>query len=165
MISIAPVRGILTLPLLALMASCASVPMASAEQDATSKKFAAPSSGKAGVYVFRDTSFGAALKKTLYVDGVAIGETARYVFLRREVDPGEHTLSTESEFGNNDLAFKAIGGTNHFFRQYIKFGVFVGGANLEAVSEEKGKKGVLACEEALGFTSNSGAGREKPPQR
>lgn len=30
-------------------------------------------------------------------------------------------------------------------RQYIKIGLFVGGANLEIVSEEEGKKGVSKC--------------------
>ncbi len=36
-------------------------------------------------------------------------------------------------------------GKNYFIRQYIKFGVFVGGANLELVTEDEGKKGVLEC--------------------
>ncbi|HHV6932376.1 TPA: DUF2846 domain-containing protein, partial [Haemophilus influenzae] len=33
-------------------------------------------------------------------------------------------------------------GKNYFIRQYIKFGVFAGGANLEQVSEEEGKKAI-----------------------
>jgi len=36
-------------------------------------------------------------------------------------------------------------GMNYFVRQYIKMGVFVGGANLELVPEEEGKKGVSEC--------------------
>ena len=39
----------------------------------------------------------------------------------------------------------AKGGQNYFVRQYIKFGVVVGGANFELVSEEEGKQGVLEC--------------------
>jgi hypothetical protein len=35
---------------------------------------------------------------------------------------------------------------NYFVRQYVKLGVFVGGANLEVVPAEEGKKGVLECE-------------------
>jgi hypothetical protein len=35
-----------------------------------------------------------------------------------------------------------------FFQQYIKMGVFVGGAGLQAVSETEGKQNVLQCSEA-----------------
>ncbi|XOC77871.1 DUF2846 domain-containing protein [Haemophilus influenzae] len=51
-------------------------------------------------------------------------------------------MSTESEFSNNDLNIKTESGKNYFIRQYIKFGVFAGGANLEQVSEEEGKKAI-----------------------
>ena len=159
------IRHLLTISVLALLASCASVPMAPPEQDAASKTFTAPPSNRAGVYVFRNSSFGSALKKTVFIDGIAIGETARYVFLHREIEPGKHTLSTESEFSNNDLVFEASGGNNYFFRQYIKFGVIVGGAKLETVNEEKGKKGVLACKEALGFTSVPASAKKTTPKQ
>ncbi len=33
-------------------------------------------------------------------------------------------------------------GVDYFIRQYIKLGVFVGGANLEVISAEKGKEAV-----------------------
>lgn len=52
--------------------------------------------------------------------------------------------STESEFSENAFKFVAEAGLNYFIRQYIKMGVFVGGANLEIVSKEEGKKGVLS---------------------
>jgi hypothetical protein len=39
-------------------------------------------------------------------------------------------------------------GKNHYFRQYIKMGVFIGGSNFEVVSETDGQKGVLECGEA-----------------
>lgn len=61
------------------------------------------------------------------------------------IEPGVHVLSTESEFSDNSMELDAKSGQNYFVRQYIKFGVFVGGANLELVSEEEGKEGVLEC--------------------
>lgn len=133
------------LGVLAALAGCASVPMASAEADAASKAFASPPTGKAGVYVFRNSWAGGALTKSVYLDGALVGETANKVYLYWVVDPGDHTVGTESEFGNNDVRWHADAGKNYFFRQYIKMGVFVGGANLEAVEEEEGKKEVLAC--------------------
>ncbi len=39
------------------IAGCASVPMSSAEEDAAKKQFTAPSSGKSGLYIYRNSIF------------------------------------------------------------------------------------------------------------
>jgi len=126
----------------ALLSGCASVPMESFEKDQALKAFPTPPQDQAGLYIFRDSSLGPALKKTVKVDGEVIGETAINTYFYRTITPGEHVLATESEFGENTLNLNAEAGKNHFVRQYIKFGVFVGGANLEQVSEAEGRKGV-----------------------
>ena len=128
-----------------LLGGCATVPMASVEDDTTRKMFSSPSEGASGLYIYRNTSFGGALKKSLYTDGELIGETAPMTYFYKQVQPGDHKLSTESEFSNNDLMLKTESGKNYFIHQNIKFGVFVGGANLELVPEEEGRKGVLEC--------------------
>ena len=130
----------------ALLSGCASVPMASNEKDQALKAFPNPPQDQAGLYIFRDSSLGPALKKTVKVDGEVIGETAINTYFYRTLTPGEHVLATESEFSDNTLTLNAEAGKNHFVRQYIKFGVFVGGANLEQVSEAEGRKGVLETE-------------------
>lgn len=132
-------------PLLVLMLTlggCATVPMASVEEDAAAKEFPAPPEGKSGLYIFRDGYLGSALKKTISIDGEEIGETAPSVFFYRIVDAGKHTLSTESEFSPNDLIIKTESGKNHFVENYIKLGVIVGGANLVEVDENEGKSRV-----------------------
>ena len=98
----------------------------------------------AGVYVYRNSFVGQALKKNVYLDGKFLGESANKTYFHKPVQPGEHTVSTESEFSDNALKFIAEAGRNHFIRQYIKMGVFVGGANLELVDEEEGRSGVLS---------------------
>jgi len=108
--------------------------------------FPAPPAGKAGLYVYRNSSFGGALKKTVSLDGTAIGTTARKTYFYKVIAPGSHTLATESEFGDNTLPLQAEAGKNYFVRQYIKMGVFRGGANIEMVSEEDGKREVLECD-------------------
>ncbi len=128
-----------------LLSGCASVPMAPMEQDAAAKMFSPPAADKAGLYVFRNTFVGQALKKTVSLDGVIIGETANKTFFFRDIRPGSHTLSTESEFSDNVITFQADGGKNYFAEQYIKMGVFVGGAALKMVPEEEGKRKVLEC--------------------
>ncbi len=144
-------RSLILIATIALLAGCAAtVPMAPKEQSSANKTFKAPPTNMAGVYIYRDNSaFGKALTKTLSIDGVAIGESAPGVFFHREVKPGEHTLATQAEFGENTLKLNAQAGKNYFFRQYMKWGTFKGSANIEAVSEEVGKQGVSQCEEAM----------------
>ena len=135
-----------------MVTGCASVPLASTETDAARKRFDPPTEEKAGVYVYRTSSIGQALKKTVCVDEIPLGRTAPNTYFYIEVDPGKHTVSTESEFGYNSLDFIADAGVNYFFEQYLKMGIFVGGANVKAVSQEKGKAEVLKCKLAQGFS-------------
>ncbi len=127
------------------ISGCAKVPLASNELDAQMKAFTPLPKDKAGLYVFRNSVVGQALMKNVYIDGQLIGATANKVYFYREIVPGFHTLSTESEFSDNSIDFTAEGGTYYFARQYIKMGVFVGGANLEMVPMEVGMKEVGQC--------------------
>ena len=127
--------------IVSLLSGCASVPMESKELTDMAKKFNPPADGHAGLYIFRPDGFGGALKKDVWIDGKCIGETAPYVFFYEEVQGDmEHNIATESEFSPNNLLIKTESGKNYFIRQYIKIGLFVGGAGLKLVGEEKGKK-------------------------
>lgn len=128
-----------------LLHGCASVPMASADLDKAKKEFSAPADGKAGLYIYRNSVLGAALKKTITLDGNIIGESAPNTYFYKELEPGKHELATESEFSDNALTLELQKGINYFVHQYIKIGAFVGGAGLKSVTAEEGKKGVLEC--------------------
>lgn len=128
-----------------LAGGCASVPMASDAEDTALKTFAKPAADKSGLYIYRNSFGGQALKKNVYVDGVLLGETANKVYFYKTIAPGQHHLSTESEFSDNSITFDADAGENYFAEQYIKMGVFVGGAGLKMVSEEEGIKNVREC--------------------
>ena len=149
------------LALIALASSffvgCASVPMEAPEKSEKAKLFNAPSSGTSGIYIFReDTPVGAALKKDIWIDSKCIGETAKGIFFYTEVEGDkEHTISTESEFSPNDKVVKTNVGELYFFQQYIKFGVFVGGANLQQFDAEKGKQEVSKLKLAKQGNCNS----------
>ncbi len=137
----------------ALITGCASVKMESKEASDKLKQFAPPGIGNSGLYLYRDSSFGTALKKDILVDGQCVGESAPNVFFYTEVTGGKvHVISTESEFSPNTLALMVEAGKNYFIRQYIKMGLFVGGADLEAVSEEKGKLAISQLQLATGGT-------------
>lgn len=124
---------------------CATVPMAPPEQDLALKEFPKPTADNAGLYIYRNSFVGQALKKNVYVDGEFLGESANKVYFYKEVTPGPHQISTESEFSDNSIDFQAETGRNYFAEQYIKMGVFVGGANVKMVSEEEGMKNVFEC--------------------
>ncbi|MDN7126921.1 DUF2846 domain-containing protein [Pseudidiomarina sp. 1APR75-33.1] len=125
------------------LSGCASVPLESAENSAAAKAFDAPTGNNAGLYIYRDSSFGGALKKSVWLDEKCVGETAPNIFFHLDVEGDrQHTLSTESEFSPNDLVLETESGKNYFVRQYIKMGVFVGGANLEVVDPEVAKKAI-----------------------
>jgi hypothetical protein len=123
--------------------------MASKEDSAKAKQFNAPAANNAGLYVYRNSFAGKALKKDIWVDGKCLGESAADVFFYTEVEGGKMIkVSTESEFSPNDLNLKVESGKNYFVRQYIKLGVFVGGAGVEQISEEQGKTDVAKLEMA-----------------
>lgn len=133
----------------ALITGCASVPMESKEISEKAKNFAPPSQGQAGLYIYRTAGVGAALKKDILVDGKCVGESAQNVFFYEEVKGNqEHTIATESEFSPNEIKLAVVEGINYFIRQYIKMGVFVGGANLEVISETEGKEAIKNLEMA-----------------
>lgn len=96
-----------------VLTGCATVPMASDEADVQAKQFATPKKTMSGLYIYRDSIFGSALKKDLYIDDKFIGESAPKVYFYKTVKPGKHKISTESEFGNNDLDITTQGGKNY----------------------------------------------------
>ncbi len=59
-----------------LFSGCASVPMETSEKNNLTKEYKVPSEDNAGLYIYRHGSFGAALKKDVWVDGECVGESA-----------------------------------------------------------------------------------------
>ncbi|MCX7071833.1 MAG: DUF2846 domain-containing protein [Gammaproteobacteria bacterium] len=131
------------------LSGCASVNMASKEASAKAKQFNPPSQGNAGLYVYRDSFVGKALKKDVWVDSKCLGESAPDVFFFTEVEGNKsHKIDTESEFSPNGLELTTEANKNYFVRQYIKMGVFVGGAGVELIPEQEGQQAVAKLEMA-----------------
>lgn len=140
-------KFLLSLIILFALTGCASVKMEDKATTERLKQFAQPTAGNAGLYIYRDSSLGSALKKDIWVDGKCIGESAPKVFFYTEVEGNkEHKIATESEFSPNEISLMVEAGKNYFIRQFIKFGVFVGGAGLEIIPEDKGKSAVQKLE-------------------
>jgi hypothetical protein len=137
---------ILVTTVVIFLVSCASVKMASKEEDTALKDFKLPQPDRAGLYIFRNSFLGQALTKPIYVDGNLIGDTVNGVYFYLDLSPGKHFISTESEFGKNSVVFEAEGGKNYFAEQYIKMGIFSGGSDVVMVDEKVGMQQVLDCE-------------------
>lgn len=127
-----------------LLGGCASTGMikANAEKTTLVKKFNNPPEWKSGLYLYRYTplNFGAAIVRSTHLDNFLIARLKHKEFVYLDVNPGEHTIPTESEFGLNELKLLFKAGKKYFVRQYIKMGVFVGGSNLVQMDEAKAKK-------------------------
>lgn len=136
-----------------LLVGCASVKMESKEASQKAKEFNPPTAGNSGLYIYRDSVVGRALKKDVWVNEKCVGETAPDVFFYTEVAGNQnHTVATESEFSPNTLPLATETGKHYFVRQYMKIGVFVGGANLELIPETEGKAAVTKLELATSGT-------------
>lgn len=127
---------------LAVLASgCASVPMADSKQDASAKTFAAPRD-KAGVYVYRNESIGAAVKMDVLLDGKPLGETVAKSYFYVEVAPGIHTVMGKSE-NESSVRFHALAGKLYYIWQEVKMGILFARNELKLVEEKEGRAGVL----------------------
>jgi hypothetical protein len=125
------------------MAGCASVPMASAEQDQAGKAFVAKG-GKARIYLYRNETFGAAVKMAVSFDGKTVGQTASKTYYFWDVDPGKHTVASLTE-NTPTLEVNAQSNGIYYVWQEVKMGAFAPRSSLQLVDEATGKKGVQEC--------------------
>lgn len=133
--------------LAALASACASVPMASPELDRTAKQFLI-TPGKSNLYVFRDESFGGAVKMTVLLDGQLLGDTAAKTFLVATLPPGPHSLLSKAE---NDarLDFTTEAGKNVYVWQEVKLGILMARSTLHLVDEASARPRITECSMAV----------------
>jgi len=134
----------MTIGAAALVGGCASVPMASADADSKAKTFVAPTDGNAELYVYRNESFGGAIKMPLLLDNTSIGDTAAHTYVMGEVTPGKHTLVSKTE-NDVSLAFDAQPGQKYYVWQEVKMGVWSARSALHQVDEKTGQEAVEEC--------------------
>ena len=116
--------------------------MAAPEKDATAKQFKAPENGNAGIYVYRNEFFGAAVPMDIEIDSKAIGTTMAKTYLYKEVPPGKYTVTSKSE-NSHSIEIEAKPGVLHYIWQEVKMGMMYARTKLHLVNEEQGQKGVL----------------------
>lgn len=133
--------GIFTAAMILLLTACASVPMASMDQDSKAKEFA-PVPNKATLYIYRNESFGAAIPITVSVNGKVLGQTAAQTYFRLNVIPGKYSVESHAENVSN-LPLSVEAGKNYFVWQEIKMGMWTARSLLQQVDEKTGRAGVM----------------------
>lgn len=136
----------LLLAMVVLVTGCASVPMASLEDDSQGKRFAAKAD-KSSIYVFRNESFGGAISMTVSLNGKVAGQTGPQTYFLWEVDPGSHEIASHTE-NVSTLKLTTEAGKAYYVWQEVKMGAFMARSLLQQVDEEIGRKGVLECKRA-----------------
>ncbi len=126
------------------VSACASVPMAPDNWDSTAKAFAPPPPDRAHVYVYRNESFGGAVKMDLFMDGLPAGTTVSKTFALVPVRPGPHKFVSKAE-NDSELPLIAQPGQNIFIWQEVKMGFLYARNKLQLVSPQQGQAGVLEC--------------------
>ncbi len=126
--------------LVAMLTGCASVPMASLDQDAKAKDFT-PRPDKATLFIYRNETFGAAIPITVSVNDRTIGQTASKTYFRFNVNPGRYKIKAHAE-NVAELSVDAIAGRNYFIWQEMKMGMWSARANLTQVDDSSGRAGV-----------------------
>lgn len=120
---------------------CASVPLGDVQKDTAAKQFST-NPDKAGVYIYRNETFGAAIKMDVAVDNTPIGQTASKTYFYTEVEPGKHTVTSTSE-NTDTLEFDTVAGKLYFIWQEVKMGALYARTKLHLVGDAEGQKGVL----------------------
>jgi hypothetical protein len=129
-----------------LMSGCASVSMMQAEDDSRGKSFAAEKD-KANIYLYRNETFGAAIKMPVTVNGKLAGQTASKTYFLWQVAPGTYDIGSVT--GNSSTVKLMVeGGKSYYVWQEVKMGMFQAGSELKQVDEDTGRKGVLECSRA-----------------
>lgn len=126
--------------LTAFVTGCASVPMASLDDDTEAKNFTVRAD-KANIYLYRNEVFGGAIPLTVALDGKVAGQTGPQTYFLWEVEPGPHEASSISE-NTSTLALDTEAGKAYYIWQEVKMGLWMARSLLQEVDEETGRKGV-----------------------
>lgn len=122
------------------LVGCASVQMASLENDLKAKSFE-PVEEKASVYIYRNENFGGAIPMTLNVNGRTIGQTAAKTYFRLNLRPGLYNVESIAE-NVSTVTLQADAGKNYFIWQEVKMGLWMARSQLSHVDEATGRTGV-----------------------
>lgn len=127
---------VLLIPVLALLlAACASGP----KYSEVASGFAELDPAQGRIYVYRPSSFGAAVRPDVRLNGEVVGEAISHGFFFVDRAPGDYTISTSTEV-DRSLSFILNAGQTRYVRLGISIGFVVGHVFPELVESSQGEE-------------------------
>ena len=125
----------LTIPVFVLLlTACASGP----KYSEVASDFAALDPAQGRIYIYRPSSFGAAVRPNVKLNGAVVGEAISYGFFFVDREPGEYTIMTSTEV-DRSLSLTLRAGQTRYVRLGISFGFLVGHVYPELVDNTVGE--------------------------
>jgi hypothetical protein len=134
MTMIASMRLLLAATML-LVAGCATGPMYSEMKS----KITPLAAGQGRVFVYRDSSLGAAITPKVNINGKVVGVSRGNGFFYTDLPAGEYRLAAETEV-ERSLTFSLAAGETKYVRASISLGFFVGRLNFDLVNRTEGEQ-------------------------
>jgi hypothetical protein len=138
--------GIWTLGFALLCAAgcMATVPLANPQEDLRIKA-AMPAPGTALVYLYRNESFGGAIKMGVLMDNGYSGETGPRTYMVWQLAPGQHLLVSKAE-NDSTLPLVVEPGRRYYVWQEVKMGVLSARSQLQLVPDAQGMSALNECQ-------------------
>ena len=96
------------------------------------------------IYLYRPSSFGAAVRPNIKLNGEVIGEAISWGFFYVDRKPGNYEIMTSTEV-ERKLSLTLDKGQTRYVRLNIAMGFFVGHVYPELVETEVGEKEIQDC--------------------
>lgn len=119
--------------LVLLLTACASGP----KYSEVASGFPALDPEQGRIYIYRPSSFGAAVRPNVTLNGAVVGEAISYGFFYVDRAPGDYTLMTSTEV-DRSLSLTLQAGQTRYVRLGISFGFVVGHVYPELVDNTVG---------------------------
>ena len=121
-------------------ASCASGPSYSE----VSKTLPPVANGKERVFIYRATSFGAAIKPAVKIDGQVVGKSRGQGFIYSDQKPGTHDISIRTEY-NHKNTIQVKPGQPTFVRCHVTPGLLAAHVLPNQVDAATGEEEIQDC--------------------
>jgi len=141
-------RKLLAAVALLALAGCASVPMASGDLDAEGKRFGQPPAGKAALYLYRESIFGAAMTVNVTMGQRALGALAPDTWFAIDVEPGQYDIRCNAGEGADSKIVAIAAGEIRYVEVAMRVGVMAPRCAVFEVAAAQGQKAVMGGKRA-----------------
>lgn len=100
--------------------------------------------GKGRVFVYRDTTLGAAIRPKIRIDEQPVGTSVAKGFCYSDQSPGPHVVSLITEWKHKDTVNVTVGQPS-YVRTHVTLGAFVGHVIPTAVSKSEAEGEIANC--------------------